>query len=162
MGYDSPWKGKEEQFLTEPTYPLKPPHPLMPTPSSDPSSWQLECEFCRDCPAPVPWMGVRAYVFGVWTDRHRGRGSLPWGMLFVSYWRCSLLVGLDWLTGWHCNQLSHWNLWNWIQSCSSTFLSTLMPLDGLSETEYTEVKKFEVLSFAGPLLLFVFLVLLRQ
>lgn len=63
----------------------------------------------------------------------RGRGSVPWEMLFVSYW--SLLGGLDWLKGWTCNSLSHWKVWKWIQSRISAALSTPMSRDDLSETE---------------------------
>lgn len=57
MGYDSPWKGEEEQFLSEPTYPLKPPQPFIPTPSVHLSNQSLACQFCPVSPPPSSWCG---------------------------------------------------------------------------------------------------------
>lgn len=134
MGYDSPWKGEEEQFLTELAYPLKPPYPRIPTLSIHVSKWRLACRFCPVSPLPVAWRDVFMCVLGRgYTDRG-GRAAVPWKTLFVAYrsTRPSMLSDLNLLSEWKCNLFSCWDGWKWILSGASSVLNSAMPRDGLS------------------------------
>lgn len=68
IGYDSPWKGEEEQFLTEPSYPSKPPSPTPPSLCSPFQSW-LACGFSLVSPPPFLWHGRMS----VWMCGCQGR-----------------------------------------------------------------------------------------
>lgn len=134
MGYDSPWKGEEEQFLTEPTYPLKLPYP------------HLHIYFSRRRLAPKFWHQYSysrdTYRFYVWVlYRQRVRASVPWDTVFVAYQIQSMLGGLEQLKGWNCNLLSCWNEYS---DVLELFKSSPVPQDGLSsQLECTRYLSFQ-------------------